>query len=458
MRKKKVLRARKGMGRMFKRGLDGRQYPADSKAQGAYWVRITIDGKRSFHPLVTEAGNPITSRDEAEAARVRFAAPYLAKNKVQKLRTMAEDISRAETELTVAEVQAAPGVLIAKAWQKFTTSTRKPDASPATLQQYAFQFARFAKWMAEQHKDKPKMRDVTEAIADQYAGDLLAAGITPNTYNKHLNLLGLVWRVLEKEANGLGDPWKHIKRKRLMTAGRRELTIQELKDVCAGLDGEMRILFAVGIYTGMRLGDAALLNWGEVDLARNLIRKTARKTARKTNSVQLKIPLHPVLQSILAETPTSERRGDVMPELAAIYRRDKSALAKRIQKKFANCKIETQAADKTGRQRPAVTVGFHSLRHTFVSLCREANAPMVVVESLVGHSNPAMTRHYSHVSETAAQSAIAALPAVTGDMMTTPTLAPVHDPLPPWVDELLQTMTDKNWKAVRKEIRKKAAK
>jgi hypothetical protein len=62
-----------------------------------------------------------------------------------------------------------------------------------------------------------------------------------------------------------------------------------------------------------------------------------------------------------------------------------------------------------------VEVGFHSLRHTFVSLCRESNAPLAVVESIVGHSSPAMTRHYTHVGELAAGRAVALLPSVMGE-------------------------------------------
>ena len=59
-----------------------------------------------------------------------------------------------------------------------------------------------------------------------------------------------------------------------------------------------------------------------------------------------------------------------------------------------------------------VEVGFHSLRHSFVSLCRQSNAPLAVVEAIVGHSNPAMTRHYTHVGAVAADAAVALLPAI----------------------------------------------
>lgn len=55
------------------------------------------------------------------------------------------------------------------------------------------------------------------------------------------------------------------------------------------------------------------------------------------------------------------------------------------------------------------------MRHSFVSMCRERNVPLSVVESLVGHSNPAMTRHYTHTSEEAASQAIRSLPNIMDD-------------------------------------------
>ena len=63
--------------------------------------------------------------------------------------------------------------------------------------------------------------------------------------------------------------------------------------------------------------------------------------------------------------------------------------------------------------KPAVVqVGFHSLRHSFVSLCRAANAPLSVVQSIVGHSAPALTNHYTHTGTDAARLAVDALPSL----------------------------------------------
>jgi hypothetical protein len=100
-----------------------------------------------------------------------------------------------------------------------------------------------------------------------------------------------------------------------------------------------------------------------------------------------------------------------------------------------------------------VEVGFHSLRHTFVSLCRAANAPLSVVESIVGHSNPAMTRHYTHTSEAAAGAAVAALPDITGQAVVMPVLPAADEMISKAkVRELVETLTHSNLKERRTQL------
>ncbi|OGV21107.1 MAG: hypothetical protein A2X47_05645 [Lentisphaerae bacterium GWF2_38_69] len=41
-------------------------------------------------------------------------------------------------------------------------------------------------------------------------------------------------------------------------------------------------------------------------------------------------------------------------------------------------------------------VGFHSLRHTFVTLAEESGIDRRIIQGVVGHGSPVMTGHYSH--------------------------------------------------------------
>ena len=207
------------------------------------------------------------------------------------------------------------------------------------------------------------------------------------------------------------NPWDGIARKMQSDGnGRRALTIEELTRVCSTLTGEMRVLFALGVYTGLRLGDCALMDWGTVDMARRVIVTTPRKT--KKHKTVVEIPLHPALFAILDETPARRRMGYIMPDMAATYERDTSAIAARIRRVFEAAGFETRA-EIDGYSNRVAKIGFHSLRHSFVSLMGNAGAPLALVQSIVGHSNPMMTSHYFHARTDALANAVEKLPAIT---------------------------------------------
>ena len=326
---------------------------------------------------------------------------------------------------------------VANAWQKYLAASNRPDSGEETLRLYAGQWQRFASWMSENHPDQPALRTVTPEFADAYAANL-AAACSPSTFNKHIALLSLVCRVLAKPAMIAVNPFGEVRRKRAVQHGRRELTVEELRRVCTEATGELRTLLALGTYTGLRLGDCATLNWSECDIVQGLIRRIPNKTARR-NPKPVLVPIHKVLAAVLAETPEQARRGYVVPEFAAMYRHAPDSLTYRIQKHLMACGVRTQAEGtgvvwdigKDGKKhkrhtgkRAVVEVGFHSLRHTFVSLCRESGAPLSVVEAIVGHSNPAMTRHYTHTGEAAARSAIALLPGLKEEAPPNPKRTP----------------------------------
>jgi integrase len=232
-----------------------------------------------------------------------------------------------------------------------------------------------------------------------------------------LNLLALVFRVLFKAGKLTVNPWVDIEHKKLegKVNHRRELTVDQLRKLCQSATGEMRVLFAIGIYSGLRLRDCATLRWDEVDLRRNFIKRVPNKTSRHSDKPVF-IPLHPDLRGMLSEIPEANRGEYVLPETASKYLNQKQLLVHVIQKHFIDSGITThKPGTGTDGKRAVVQFGFHSLRHSFVSICAEANVPLSVVQSIVGHSNPQMTQVYTHTSQAAARLAMTALPSMMGD-------------------------------------------
>ena len=427
-------------GYLFKRGTN-------------FYLRWCIEGKIFSKALRDEQGNPITTRREAEEARVKVIAPFTVADQASALEAIAAKLEGRKAELARLDLERNPPLPITKAWREYLCTPNRPDTGETTLRQYAFQFGQFTRWMVDKHPDVAALSYVSKAIAEEYAGHLNHDRLSPNTYNKHLNLLTLVFRVLKDKAKLSDNPWADIQRKRIATQGRRELTLDELKKVCQSATDELRVLLATGVYTGLRLGDAATLRWAEVDLARAVIRRIPNKTARR-NPKPVIVPIHPVLRGMLAETPAEKRTDYVLPETAALYSRRSDLLTDRVQAHFRACGIRPhKPGTGTNGKRAVLEVGFHSLRHTFVSLCRESNAPLAVVESIVGHSNPAMTRHYTHVGELAACQAVAALPALLGSQkrMAKASKAEPKELLLK-ARGMVESMTAKNWPDIRAKL------
>ena len=371
-----------------------------------YRARWMVDGKYYTRSTGT------ADRDEAEAKLAEFIEPFKLKDERDTLSLLAAKVQGVTAELQAYEA-AKPALALSDGFDAYRRSTERPDAGERTLTDYEGQYGLFVAWMAKHYPDAREMRHVTREMASAFMADV-ASSKSANTFNKYTTLLRRVWDVLAETARLTVNPWEKIRHKALATHTRRELTVEELARVCGAATGEMRLLFALGIYTGLRLGDCALMDWGGIDLARNRIMTIPRKTARHADGKPVVIPIHGTLHAVLAETAPDARKGYVVPEIADAYQREPSLVTNRIQKHFRACGIATSRKAK-GAARATVAAGFHSLRHTFVSLSANAGVPLAVIQSIVGHSNPAMTRHYFHQSEAALVSAVSALPAIRLD-------------------------------------------
>lgn len=97
--------------------------------------------------------------------------------------------------------------------------------------------------------------------------------------------------------------------------------------------------------------------------------------------------------------------------LADYYKNSKWRISHGLELIFKAAHIETSVKIE-GRRTRTPEATFHSLRHTFVSLAANAGVPLPVVQSIVGHSSTAMTRHYYHENEEMLRQAVAAIPSL----------------------------------------------
>ena len=293
------------------------------------------------------------------------------------------------------------------AWARYAASPKTVILAASTRVMKKRAWRHFAIWMKDAHPEVTDVRHVTPNMADAYMA-WFQNRHTAVTSNLRVCTLREIFRMLRGDRN---EVLAHVPVRVNDSRPRRELTVDEVRrllDAAEGVGGEWPALFKLALYTGMRFGDCCCLRWEDVKLPQGVIQIVPRKTCRY-GARPVTIPIHDQLRAVMAATPVEKRSGYFLPGLAHDYAACRWRSAKTLNLIFKAAKI-VSAVRYEGRSRLTPVATFHSLRHSFVSFAANAGVPLVVVQTIVGHTSSAMTRHYYHASEAALRQAVNAIP------------------------------------------------
>ena len=376
-----------------------------------YYGRFKLDGKQIWFSTKTTARKQAqTIADgKAQAARGKvntndYFVGLIAL--LARLPQKEQDVQRNEFARRLMQGQSST-LKIEDAWQTWTDSPLKGNPGSTTIRDYNAIWQRFTKWMAG-HTVK-YLHEITETHAQDYISDLWKSKVSPRTFNGHTKFLKSMFHVLRVKAGLINNVWGNIKSMEKETQGRQNFTPEELKTICSKATGAIRYMIGIGLYTGMRMGDVVNLKWANI--GKDNIVLIPSKTKRKGK--QITLPIHTVLRILLSELRKQTGTGEYLfPDDHTVYQKDDSATSKQFQKFLEDCGIQTTEQGGAHRRKLITRKGFHSLRHSFVSLCAANNVPQVAIQDLVGHGSPAMTALYSHADFKQKQNAINGLPAM----------------------------------------------
>lgn len=253
----------------------------------------------------------------------------------------------------------------------------------------------FTRWLHGYHKERSrlnqnashpeikKLGEITSAIAAEFF-KYAVKNTSPNTLNKYIRIYKRMWNFIGMEKN----PWEDFQKLKETPNRRRELNKKEVQKLIDEADGELKILFTFGPYTGQRMTDCAKMKWEYFSKDLSTINYIPRKTVN-SSGVNVALPVHPVLLKAIKSCPTRKLEY-ITPGLASMT---EDQLSDIVMAHFRKCGLEEFCKQKNYRRRTAI-VGFHSFRSTFIGSMAEAGAPLIVVQSLVGHVSPDMTQMY----------------------------------------------------------------
>ena len=376
------------------------------KRNGKWRIVCQVNGKRIRKNTGT------SDKREAERIRREWMSQFVAKDEAALAEKLADIAMAKAGKVRAAEMQseeALPSITIADAAAIYLADTSRKLNAPTTSstdENTSLNFGRFFRWCVKHHPEIREMRQFTASMAAEYTADLYG-NLAPNTAAHHIATLKRVWKVLGERAKCHSDPWAKIKKRSGVSHRRENFTEEQVKRIFAAIDpeDEMFALCSIGMYTGLRLGDAATLKWSAVDFEEKIIEVLPMKVKKYNHKVR--IPISDCLLPILADRP---RTGEyVLPEMAKCYLRDPSILTYKFSKLVRSVGLEPNIKVDGYKHRVA-KYGFHSWRHSFVIFAATAGISISVIQEIVGHLSPDMTQHYYHLSDDAARDAIRKLP------------------------------------------------
>lgn len=247
-----------------------------------------------------------------------------------------------------------------------------------------------------------RVRDVGVEDVDTYVTEKVdGEELSDKTVANHITLLGTMMRT----ATAFKVPWLlNVPRfrKPKVTLFDRDYQLLRSDDevrrflvATTGEDENVGVLYTLAIYTGLRAGEMAGLEWSDVDLERRLL--TVQRSfdgPTKTDRVRYVPVLDPLLPVLRAWRLRHPGRH-VFTNQAGTMLQPSARAFQEVLHRVLN-RAGFQLIQRNGKERPYLR--FHDLRHTFASRWVMKGGDLFKLQRILGHQSVQMTMRYAHLA------------------------------------------------------------
>ncbi|MEI8390777.1 MAG: tyrosine-type recombinase/integrase [bacterium] len=312
---------------------------------GTWFYRFKVKGK-SYHKSIPLA----TCKREAEIAETRIKS----------------DLFQGKFDL-IESVGEYPFNSLVKEFEKYGEANRKG-------------WNKADKYEVEHLKNfflNKKLNEITPFFIEKYRINRKAQGRKPATINRDITILSRMFAMAINEGLINENPCsaKKVKPLKVDNQIERYLTVTEERELFRHLEDYLKPIITILLHTGMRKGECLKLKWQDsVDLKKRMF------TLYETKNGKIrKIPMSDTVYNSLKEHSKDGEYVFTNPMTGEPYNDIKRAF--------------TRACNDAGIEKLRI----HDLRHTAATRMVSAGIDLVVVASILGHSDIRITAsRYAH--------------------------------------------------------------
>lgn len=322
--------------------------------------------------------------DRSEALAVATAAERALKKDADRPHRLRAALARLADDYTPSD-EVSPAD-----WLRRWCEARKVEVSPGTTTAYRRVLDEAGEWMTKEGLDSfsklttAKIGEFRAWMADRFA---------PSTVNKKIKFLRVALSAAVRDGRMDSNPAESVGRMKTGEAVRRQFRPDELARLLRHLktDPEWHALTVMGLFTGQRLNDVAVLVWEQIDLKAGTVTMTARKTGRLVSLPLVK----PALESL--RRLRGRKLADSGPVFPTIAKLAASSRSNAFRRKLEAAGIDVGSEERDDGKRRRSALSYHSLRHTTTTMLKAAGVSDAVARAIVGHESAAVSRVYTHL-------------------------------------------------------------
>jgi integrase len=372
------------------------------KPTSKYWFACFRDKNGKQHRVSTQESRKSVAQKIADKYELCATRRTSRKRLWEVVNQLQEFVGGEET----------PSTTVREFFELWLGNRQAEGVTPSTYDAYKGVIERFLTFLGPRAAEN--LITITKRDIERFRNELVKTGLRPASTNKSVKILRRVFRLARLDGYIFDDPAETVGTiKGSPAKTRRAFSVDELRVVLAIADPEWQSLIKLGLYSGQRLGDLALLCWENVDLVGGQLQMVARKTG-----ALLKLPLAgPLGEHVKSLDSSDDPRTPLHPKAYALV--SSEGLVSALSNQFIGLLVEaglraprSHESNGHGRGGPRTPseLSFHALRHTAVSLLKNAGVPHAIAQAIAGHESQAVSQQYTHVGDQALAEALTKFP------------------------------------------------